>query len=79
MSLLAGWPPNSPDLNPIENFWSWVDAKVSALGCKTFLEFKKQLFLTISQAPKQLVADLVDSVHTRLALVRKLEGDRTSY
>jgi transposase len=79
VSLLAGWPPNSPDLNPIENFWSWVDAKVSALGCKTFLEFKKQLFLTISQAPKQLVADLVDSVHTRLALVRKLEGDRTSY
>ncbi|GAX85407.1 hypothetical protein CEUSTIGMA_g12823.t1, partial [Chlamydomonas eustigma] len=34
MKLLMGWPPNSPDLNPIENFWSYLQAKVNKRGCK---------------------------------------------
>lgn len=40
ISVLGGWPPNSPDLSPIENVWSYVQAKVDARGCKTFDEFK---------------------------------------
>lgn len=79
VTLLAEWPPNSPDLNPIENFWSWVDSQVSALGCKTFEEFKTQLLRTISQAPQALFANLVDSMRKRLAEVRELKGNRTTY
>eukprot|EP00388_Colpodella_angusta_P047878 GDKK01074292.1.p1 GENE.GDKK01074292.1~~GDKK01074292.1.p1 ORF type:complete len:103 (+),score=5.29 GDKK01074292.1:1-309(+) len=23
--IIEWWPPQSPDLSPIENFWSWID------------------------------------------------------
>ena len=26
--MLLDWPPNSPDLNPIENLWSWLASQL---------------------------------------------------
>ena len=32
--ILPNWPPNSPDLSPIENAWGIVQAKLDARGCE---------------------------------------------
>jgi len=40
IQMLPSWPPSSPKLSPIDNFWSWVKAKNDEKGCKTFDELQ---------------------------------------
>ncbi|GAX76509.1 hypothetical protein CEUSTIGMA_g3954.t1 [Chlamydomonas eustigma] len=61
MKLLMGWPPNSSDLNPIENFWGYLQAKVNKRGCKTFSEFKVALDTEAESAPTTYFQILVKS------------------
>jgi transposase len=79
VSLLAEWPPNSPDLSPIENLWAIVQRRVDAAGCKTFAEFKKTLQKEWDGVSKQLCSKLITGINTRLAECIKREGRRTDY
>ena len=68
---LMPWPPQSPDLNPIENLWSILDRKVMDRRVNT----TQQLFQALENAwqdlPVGLLRDLVDSMPTRCDLVIK--------
>jgi DDE superfamily endonuclease len=79
VSVLPNWPPNSPDLNIIENVWAWVQAKVSAKGCKTFQEFEKTVVQTIRMVPKEMVLNLYKSMDARVHECIRLGGNRTRY
>lgn len=79
LSLLGNWPPNSPDLNPIENVWAWVDAKVNALGCKTFDEYRQAVLEHFKKLPKTFITNLYKSLPKRMAKVIELGGNKTKY
>lgn len=77
--LLDNWPPSSPDLNPIENLWAWVQAKVDAQGCKTFTEFKEQVDVVLRTVPTSVLEALVGSMKGRMDKVVQLKGGRLAY
>jgi transposase len=79
VSLLHGWPGNSPDLNCIENLWAWAQAKVDAKGCKTIEEFKKCVLETLQNVPKKLLEDLVGSMGRRVQACIEKNGGKTKY
>lgn len=79
ISLLLNWPPNSPDLSPIENVWAYVDAKVNAMGCKTLAEYKQAIVHHLANLPKTFITSLYDSLPRRMAKVIELGGDKTKY
>lgn len=79
IAVLGKWPPHSPDLNPIENLWAWVQARVNARGCKTFDEFKAAVLKELGSVPQAHITGLYKSMPTRMALVIKRGGDKTGY
>lgn len=79
ISLLKNWPPNSPDLNPIENLWSYLKAKMDGKGCRTFKEYSEALHLEVKAIPTEVFSNLVDSMPRRMAACMALSGGKTRY
>ena len=79
IQILPSWPPSSPDLSPIDNFWGWVKGKVDEKGCKTVDEFQLTVLFVIKNAPKPILRAYFNSMKARLAQAIHLEGAKTSY
>ena len=75
---LIDWPPQSPDLNPIENLWSIIKRKVYENG--HLFNSKKDLWERIKEVSSQIspeeVHNLTSSVDRRLRELVKNKGKR---
>ena len=77
--LLQGWPPNSPDLSPIENVWGWVQAEVAEMGCKTYPEFEAAVQDVFKNIPIEKLEKLMKSIPKRLERVIQTNGGKCGY
>lgn len=77
--IRQNWPPNSPDLSPIENAWAIVHAQVDAAGCQNFEEFKQTLHHAWMNLDKKYLNSLMNSVSSRLSDCIGAEGGKTGY
>ena len=77
--LLSNCPPNSPDLNPIENVWSWMEAKVDESACKSWADFKAVVHMACKEVPQTMVDNRYCSMHKRMRLVLEKGGGKTGY
>jgi hypothetical protein len=82
IKLLNEWPPNSPDLSLIENFWSYIECRVNKAGCKTLTEFKECVETEInSKGPGMMkcLDNLYASMPKRISMVLQNNGGKTRY
>jgi transposase len=79
IGILPKWPPNSPDLSPIENLWSWTQNRINARGCKTFDEFKAAVKEEWSHITPAMAARYMSSIPKRLKDCLKANGKMTNY
>lgn len=77
--VLLNWPPNSPDLNLVENVWGYVQRQVDAKGCKTFDEFKEAVVSELARVPKKMIDNLYASMPGRIAKVIERDGGKSGY
>lgn len=77
--VLPHWPPNSPDLNPIENVWAKVQNIANAKAANSFDEYKAAVLHAFANLDSEYLGNLVDSMPKRLAEVLQKGGDRINY
>jgi transposase len=74
------WPGNSPDLNPIENCWKIVGAKLSRKKPKTLHELKLALIrIWFHEITPDYIQNLIASMPSRCRAVLKAKGGSTKY
>lgn len=73
------WPPNSPDINVIENLWAIITDKVAPRRAKTKDELWRFVQEEWNAIPLETVRSLIDSASKRLAIVRRERGGWTGY
>ncbi|KAJ3424695.1 transposable element-related [Anaeramoeba flamelloides] len=74
-NVLHPWPPNSPDLNPIENLLAIMDKRFSIDRPKNKKEFTKKLKKIWKEVTDELMEKLVSNMTKRLDLVIQREGE----
>ena len=79
VQLLPNWPPNSPDLNILENVWAYVQQKVNARGGGSFDAFKEAVISEIKSVPRKVICNLYASLPKRMAAVIANDGGKTKY
>jgi transposase len=78
-SLLDAWPPNSPDLNLIENVWSHCQLKVMEAGCKSCVDFQCKLVEIFNGLEPTYINSLFGSMRRRMEACLKAGGGKTGY
>jgi hypothetical protein len=74
------WPPQSPDLNPIQNVWKVLKTNVQELyKPRTVEEMKQTLQLAWALFPEQTLENVVESMPRRMKAVLDAKGKPTRW
>lgn len=73
------WPPNSPDLSPIENAWAIVSEIIKKKNFRSFGTFQAGLINEWNGIGLKVLRSLIDSMPKRLELVLASNGERIEY
>jgi hypothetical protein len=79
ISILPNWPPNSPDLNLIENVWAEVQRQVNDIKCCKLEDFKAVVTTTFKNLKQETINNLFSSMKTRIDTCIELQGGKTKY
>ncbi len=78
---LLKWPPQSPDLNPIEHLWDVVEQRFRIMDVQpTNLQQLREAIMSIwTEISEECVQHLVESMPRRIKAVLKAKGGTTRY
>ena len=70
------WPPNSPDLSPIENVWSILKEKLSKRNIKNLDDLRENILDIWSKFPISLCEKLCNQFNDKIKYVKEINGKR---
>jgi len=77
--LLENWPPQSPDLSPIEHMWDILKDKVASHNCSTLAKLRSVIKDEWAKISNDQVKKLFESMPRRIDAVLKARGGNTKY
>ena len=79
VKVLPNWPPNSPDLNPVEHCWSWISQQLVGKKIRNANELEAAVRQAWAAKPADLIPKLYGSMVRRLTAVQVAKGAATKY
>ena len=73
------WCARSPDLNPIENLWAWMDRKLIKSQLTSIEELKIEIERLWQEVPREFCMNLIESMPKRVRACFKAKGGHFSY
>lgn len=73
------WPAQSPDLNPIENVWSYMKIKLADYNPRNMNDLKNLITQIWNEIPASFFKKLIDGMHNRCLQVIKAKGGHINY
>ena len=73
------WPPQSPDLNPIEAMWDYVDVKLRKTELTSKGKMWNKIQSTWNKIPTAVLRKYIFSMKNRCKAVIRAKGGHTSY
>src|SRR5690242_1417765 len=77
--ILPSWPPSSPDLNPIEHIWAWIQLKIRTHNVQTKEELKAYIILYWYAYKQIWIQKAIYCMPRRLTLVIASGGEKINY
>lgn len=77
--IIDNWLPQSPDMNPIENLWDYIDRQVRQQQCRTHDELWEAVQKVWQSIPLLFVQKLINSMPNRLQELCKNCGGSIKY
>ena len=73
------WPPQSPDLSPIENVWAWLKKKISEKEPRNMTELKDYIMKTWSELTSEDYRKYTLSMQTQICNMSVRNGGHCGY
>ena len=73
------WPPQSPDLNPIENLWAYLKGRLEEREIHGMAELEVAVRAEWNAVPLERLRTLVDSMPLRVRAVIAANGGPTRF
>jgi len=73
LNKLDFWPPNSPDLSPIEELWAIVEDQLNKYEFQTIEQMSRKLRWIWNRIPKLVYRHLIDSFNKKIDLIKENE------
>jgi len=74
LELLQDYPPYSPELNPIEKVWSWMEAQVCQMSPKNKEELMNAIDLCWKNLPQKTIKSYISHLDTVCKKIKKAKG-----
>ena len=77
--MVMKWPPKSPDLNPIDNLWDTVEAKVREDTVTSRNELRGEMLVAWNSIDNNIIETLIYSMPCKIETVIKSKGGHIKY
>ena len=79
VTVLPDWPPNSPDLNPVEHCWAWISKQLVGQQFRNAGELETAIRAVWAARDPRFIPNLYGSMVRRLTAVLVAKGASTRY